>query len=182
MLSVPGDWPGARVALSFTTTLAASVPPPVKNRVEPATEQWAVTPVPLVIRLRVPTFDGLHRPRKPADRAVHDEVEMVRHQAVGVDLDAEAVDCVGEQALELDQIDIVAEDVLAVGAAIHQVVPAIGHVGAEWSWHDTRMNGGCDVGRGERNKPVALCLTPRDRLTQAPGISPTAVGVILEAA
>ena len=90
-----------------------------------------------------------------------DEVEVVRHEAIRVDLDAESADCVGEQALELDQIDIVAEDVLAVGAAIHQVVPAIGHVGAEWSGHGSRMNGGCDGERREWRQPVTLCLTPR---------------------
>ena len=43
---------------------------------------------------------------------------------------------VAEQALELDEIAIAAEDVLAVGATIHHVVPGIGNVGSGWSGHE----------------------------------------------
>ena len=68
--------------------------------------------------------------------AVSESVDMVGHQAVGVDLDPETFLELAEQELVVQTIWVVAEDVLAVGAAMSEVLPAVGCDETQGSCHD----------------------------------------------
>ena len=87
----------------------------------------------------------LHRSGQICIDAVSESMNMVRHQAVGVDLHTEPCFEFTEQELVVQTVSVVAEDVLAVGAAMGEVLPAVGCDETQGSCHALIMNFPCDT-------------------------------------
>ena len=105
------------------------------DRVESTTIEGAVSPVPAVVPLRVLALERLHRIGQPSVRTVDEQMEMVGHEAPGVDLDSTDLRGLRQQVLEPPEVAVVSEDVLSVGSSIHHVVPGAGNVGSSLSCH-----------------------------------------------
>jgi hypothetical protein len=111
---------------------------------ESASEERAGALVAVVVPAGVGGGEVLHGAGQIRPDAAHEEVHVVRHQAVGVHLDAEAIVDFAEQELVVEVISIVAEDVLAVRPTVGEVMPALRFDEAKRSWHRVIMNAGCD--------------------------------------
>ena len=104
-------------------------------RVESATEDRPVTTVSIVHVACEQRRESLHRGRQSAVRAVQQPVEVVVHQAIGVNFDLEEFVDLAESLADLDPVVVVEEDGRSVGPTIHDVVPTAIGVGAWWSRH-----------------------------------------------
>ena len=70
-------------------------------------------------------------------------MEMIRHLAVCMDFEEVTVDGVADELEVATVIDVVAEDVLAVGASIHDVVPRTDVIIAKGSSHAATLPNRC---------------------------------------
>ena len=68
---------------------------------------------------------------------------MVVHRRVGVDLEQVSGSELPEVVFEELPVVVVAEDVLPIGAPVHQVMPSASGVVSWWSGHSTIMTMGC---------------------------------------
>ena len=84
---------------------------------------------------------------------------MVAHQAVRVDLHTEHLVDLGETMAELDTVVVDEEHVGSVDTTIHDVMPTILDVRAQWTGHAPIMNKGC----------VNWGLTPVDTVNRGRG-------------
>ncbi len=71
------------------------------------------------------------------------QMEMIRHEAVGVDLDTESLMADTEQTPEVDAITVCEEDLLVVDPSVHDVEPTSVVVAALPPAHAATLNEGC---------------------------------------
>jgi hypothetical protein len=91
-------------------------------RVEAPLEEVAGSRVAFVEPLRIDAVDALHGTRDRFDRAFEDRVEVIRHEAERVALEALAHDGLTEQGHEEPMVFVVDEDRAAVHASRRHVV------------------------------------------------------------
>ncbi|HSP29296.1 MAG TPA: hypothetical protein VLN74_12155 [Ilumatobacteraceae bacterium] len=101
-----------------------------QSGMEAPTKEGTVPAQSIIDMARVQGTEALHRVGQVSVRAVPQQVEVVVHQAVGVRLDAESIEHVGQALPELDSIALSEEHVSVVGSTIHHVVPSVFDVGA----------------------------------------------------
>jgi len=118
-----------------------------QDRSEPSPKDGAIAFVAMIEPLGVAKLDRLHHVRQSGAGTVQQQMEVVRHQAVRMHVDVVACGGFTEQPLELEEVVVSEEDVLAVGSSIHHVVPCVRHVGAVVAWHVNIVNQGCRIGR-----------------------------------
>jgi hypothetical protein len=94
------------------------------NGVEPAAEEVAVTAVMVVEVTPVRRAEIVDELGQAAGRAAHQQMEVVRHEAIGVDLDTVPVARHAEQSAEVDPALVVEEDRLVIDSPVHHVIPA----------------------------------------------------------
>lgn len=87
------------------------------------TKEWAVDFALDVDQSRVPGTEPRHRLRQPARLRPQEEVVVVPHETVGMNLDVEPGLDLGEQRDEQSALPIVSERDAAPRTAIHHVVP-----------------------------------------------------------
>ncbi len=104
---------------------------------EATPEQWAVASDAIVDDPRVRRRQLLHRCGEAGRGAVHQEVVVVAHEAVGVDLDAVFLGELLQQRLARRPIAVVQKDRLPVETAIHHMVPTAVLIVSQWSCHDS---------------------------------------------
>ena len=95
---------------------------------EAAAEQRAIEAVTGIESLRIAGPEMVHRRRQVSLRAVDDEVVVVAHEAVRVDVQGVATMHVVEDPEKCGPIPVVAEDRLLAGTAVHHVMPGAGGV------------------------------------------------------
>jgi hypothetical protein len=131
-------------------------------RMKTVLEQVAAASVPPVEGLRVPEGERVHPAGERIELTLHDEVEVVLHQAVGEQPPVRAQRGEAQEAQEARAVVVIAEDVAAVDAAHRQVEDAgLGKVVPGPSRHALEGSGGtsfphrrfgpssaCDVSRG----------------------------------
>jgi hypothetical protein len=106
-----------------------------ETRLEPALEQVADASVACVEPGRVEAVQPLHPLRERRLAALDQQVEVVPHQAVGVEPPAVAVDDVPQDAEEPAPVVLVEVDQPAVDAAGGQVVRAVAERQTERAGH-----------------------------------------------
>ena len=82
---------------------------------------------------------------------------MIRHLTVCMNFEEVTVDGVADQLVVATVVDLVDEDVLAVGATIHDVVPRTNVIIAGASSHTATLHNRCDTVAAIR---LRRCLAP----------------------
>jgi hypothetical protein len=123
--------------------------------------------VPAVEPQRVDAVQPLHAAREVRDGRRDDEVVVRRHQAVGVDVPAEALDAVGQQREERPPVDAVAVDRCVVDAERRDVEDAVGQKCTKRARHAANVTRGvAPFPRREAIVTLLLrqpCLVPTSR-------------------
>ncbi|MFT7475808.1 MAG: hypothetical protein ACI81L_002750 [Verrucomicrobiales bacterium] len=94
-----------------------------QDRVIARLEEWPVAPMAFVEFSNVHRHDSVKRYVEVWVRAANEKMEMVAHQAIGMDLDLMNSGRCRKEFKKAMSIDIIEEDVLATSANVHDVVP-----------------------------------------------------------
>jgi hypothetical protein len=142
-----------------------------QSRFEAALEQMADAAVASVEGRGVQPVQPLHPLRQRRLPALDDQMEVVAHQAVGVQLPGAAV---GDAKQELDEeppIVVVHEDRAPVDATRGQVVDAVGKGRTPWTRHDSNL-GSTVTEIGTCGRIVTLLLRSTRPFRPCPGPAP----------
>jgi hypothetical protein len=137
------DAEGERIAVDVSHSMREVIRRIDWDRMEPTAEQRAVSPDALVRVTGEDRAQLLHIAGQSSIRTMDEQVEVVRHQAVRVNLDAKPVVAHTEEASEFDPVDVVEERRLTGDTSVHHMVPALGSVVSRSSSHAPIVARGC---------------------------------------
>ncbi len=106
-----------------------------ENAVESTTKERSIAFMSAIEPLRIDLPDVFHRPAQLSIRTSHQQVIVVRHQAVRVDFDPEPADSLSDNRQKEETVRFVEEDELMIRSPIHHVVMRAIEVDARWSCH-----------------------------------------------
>ena len=98
---------------------------------ESTTKERSVTADPIVDVSCVHRAESLHCFGQPAARAVHEQMEVVVHQAISKYLDLEHFADLIEESTKFDPIDVIKEDRLTIDTPVGDVMKAVERVEAQ---------------------------------------------------
>ena len=134
-----------------------------RNRSKAAAKQRSVAAMAFVEEVGVTRPDALHRRRGRPGRS-NEQVVVVAHRAVGVQLEELIAGRLGQETLERKPVAISHEHRIVIDPPVHHMQPAVGVVDAWWIRDVTdRMNG---VSLGSATSPQPVTSSRRRTLQQ----------------